>query len=222
MRQQISYQQIILGGRTAAIDCRYLIQVLVVLFCSHAGQLGKDIPDAKIHERIEAQRPGQACSLIYTSGTTGPPKAAMVSHDNITWTCHVSTLLPPNLLARGVETLIYRMLFGWKGSGCCVGPWYLDCVCINEQLPRDLLITNSILRRWRASEYKNIHHFMLVSSKPSCGCHPWRCCDRILGPHGLLGNIPKEKCSRENNETPLCPPHSSPSLCHSFLDTSIG
>eukprot|EP00904_Undaria_pinnatifida_P003114 jgi/Undpi1/12803/HiC_scaffold_7.g02470.m1 len=52
----------------------------------HFMELGDDIPDADIEERIGAQRPGHACSLIYTSGTTGPPKAVMISHDNITWT----------------------------------------------------------------------------------------------------------------------------------------
>lgn len=53
-------------------------------------QLGAEVPDSEIEERIGGQRPGMACSLIYTSGTTGPPKAVMISHDNITWTSAVS------------------------------------------------------------------------------------------------------------------------------------
>lgn len=54
-------------------------------------KLGKDVADSSIEERIEAQKPGQCCSLIYTSGTTGPPKAVMISHDNITWTAEVKS-----------------------------------------------------------------------------------------------------------------------------------
>lgn len=59
-----------------------------------ASQLGNDIPAVAIEERVEAQKPGHACSLIYTSGTTGAPKAVMISHDNITWTSDVSTYVP--------------------------------------------------------------------------------------------------------------------------------
>jgi len=49
-------------------------------------QSGADVPDAKIDERIADQKPNECCTLIYTSGTTGPPKAVMISNDNLTWT----------------------------------------------------------------------------------------------------------------------------------------
>ncbi|CAM9855418.1 unnamed protein product [Chrysoparadoxa australica] len=48
--------------------------------------LGKDVSSSAVDERLSEQKPGNCCSLIYTSGTTGPPKAVMISHDNITWT----------------------------------------------------------------------------------------------------------------------------------------
>eukprot|EP01040_Poterioochromonas_malhamensis_P007352 gene7352-7933_t len=49
-------------------------------------KLGQNIPDSAVEERSATIRPGHCGSLIYTSGTTGPPKAVMISHDNITWT----------------------------------------------------------------------------------------------------------------------------------------
>lgn len=48
--------------------------------------LGKDVSDIRVDARVQNLRPGHCCTLIYTSGTTGPPKAVMISHDNLTWT----------------------------------------------------------------------------------------------------------------------------------------
>jgi len=54
-------------------------------------ELGASVPDSEVENRYTSILPGHCSTLIYTSGTTGPPKAVMISHDNVTWT--VKTLL---------------------------------------------------------------------------------------------------------------------------------
>lgn len=53
---------------------------------SQLMRFGAEVPESELEARIAAQKPSDLCTLIYTSGTTGPPKAVMISHQNITWT----------------------------------------------------------------------------------------------------------------------------------------
>lgn len=48
--------------------------------------IGSNQTNSAVDARWALIRPGNCASLIYTSGTTGPPKAVMISHDNLTWT----------------------------------------------------------------------------------------------------------------------------------------
>ena len=45
--------------------------------------LGASTPQSEVDDRANSIKPGNCSTLIYTSGTTGPPKAVMISHDNL-------------------------------------------------------------------------------------------------------------------------------------------
>ena len=46
-------------------------------------------------ERLGSRKADDVALLIYTSGTTGPPKGAMLTHDNVIWTCKSLSMAVP-------------------------------------------------------------------------------------------------------------------------------
>jgi long-chain acyl-CoA synthetase len=71
--------------------------------------------DASAFEAVrDAVAPGDIGTFVYTSGTTGPPKAVMLTHENVWWTCmHTVSRLPlGNLeeMATDARTLSYLPL----------------------------------------------------------------------------------------------------------------
>jgi long-chain acyl-CoA synthetase len=69
---------------------------------------GSSVQEKEVHARIDALEPSGLATLIYTSGTTGPPKAVMLTHDNLAWTARA--LLDVTKTAPGGRSLSYLPL----------------------------------------------------------------------------------------------------------------
>ncbi|KAL6087001.1 hypothetical protein STEG23_009149 [Scotinomys teguina] len=107
--QKVNQIQGYLKHLKAIIQYREDIQEVQPNLYSWKGflDLADGISDEKLDQIIDSQKPNQCCALVYNQGTLGPPKAIMLSHDNITWTtaATVQSLefkCPPN----GQEVLV--------------------------------------------------------------------------------------------------------------------
>jgi long-chain acyl-CoA synthetase len=69
---------------------------------------GDSTSEKEVFERIDALEPSGLATLIYTSGTTGPPKAVMLTHENLAWTS--TTLAKLARIEAGGRTLSYLPL----------------------------------------------------------------------------------------------------------------
>lgn len=88
-------------------------------------ELGDEVDQEALDERIRALDRRDPCTLIYTSGTTGEPKGVLLSHHNVLWTaaalvkqfrvtsadCGVS-YLPLSHIAEQVLSLYLPLLIG--------------------------------------------------------------------------------------------------------------
>ncbi|MGI9606142.1 MAG: AMP-dependent synthetase/ligase [Acidimicrobiales bacterium] len=90
-----------------------------------------DTPDEEIDKRLAALEPAQLADLIYTSGTTGPPKAVMLTHENLEWTARTLasqvsvtsdevalSYLPLSHIAEQTASLLMPVIFGYAVWFC--------------------------------------------------------------------------------------------------------
>jgi long-chain acyl-CoA synthetase len=76
---------------------RHFSDPMVITF-DELMELGRKHDEANpglFDERLASRGAEDVALLIYTSGTTGPPKGAMLSHDNVIWTCKSLSLAVP-------------------------------------------------------------------------------------------------------------------------------
>ena len=92
---------------------------------------GSEIDDDELVRRLDALAPDQVADFIYTSGTTGPPKAVMLTHENLEWTArtigsqvHLGpdevglSYLPLSHIAEQTASLLMALVFGYQVYFC--------------------------------------------------------------------------------------------------------
>lgn len=75
-----------------------------VLSWNELLNIGAAVPDRELQSRLENQAINQPAVICYTSGTTANPKGALLSQDNLTWTC--ASVLETFKLKYGEESVV--------------------------------------------------------------------------------------------------------------------
>lgn len=48
-------------------------------------EIGRELPDGMLEDRLIRIGINQCCSIVYTADSDSPTKGVMLSHDNLTW-----------------------------------------------------------------------------------------------------------------------------------------
>jgi len=96
--------------------------------------LGDDVDDVELDSRLAGLRGDQVADFIYTSGTTGPPKAVMLTHENLLWTSSqlgnsvnltndevALSYLPLSHIAEQTGSMLMPLVFGYEVYFCHYG-----------------------------------------------------------------------------------------------------
>ena len=92
---------------------------------------GDDVEDSRLDEILESLTGDHVADFIYTSGTTGPPKAVMLTHENLEWTGTqlggavsmgkddaALSYLPLSHIAEQTASMIMPLIFGFEVYFC--------------------------------------------------------------------------------------------------------
>ena len=102
-----------------------------VLSWSEFLAMGDSVDEAELDARLAGLRSDQVADFIYTSGTTGPPKAVMLTHENLVWTATqmgssvalsndevTLSYLPLSHIAEQQASLLMPLIFGYEVHFC--------------------------------------------------------------------------------------------------------
>lgn len=97
-------------------------------------KLGKEVSDVDLQARKDSHKANTICTLIYTSGTTGPPKAVMLTNDNVNYVAGLSPYFLPRELTPDDCIISYLPLSHIAAQTLDIyTPFFTGCQCYFAQ-----------------------------------------------------------------------------------------